>query len=189
LFLREWFNDNIVNAAPYDVRTVRYWDLAATKPKQGSNPDYTVGIKMGAKDGFYYVMDVQRFRGTPSNVENRIKLTARLDGLPTRIYMEQEPGSSGVNTIDNYHRKVLSGYTFYGVKTTGSKAERAAPLSSACEAGLVKLVQGTWLNTYLDEMEAFPVGSHDDQVDASSGAFTQLRPGKLDVGTSGNIPW
>jgi len=34
-------------------------------------------------------------------VEKRIKQTAELDGKRVTIYMEQEPGSSGVNTIDH----------------------------------------------------------------------------------------
>lgn len=174
IFQREWFTDNIVNIAPHKIRCVRYWDLAATKPRQGTDPDWTVGVKMGKHKDITYVTDVQRFRGSPAIVENKIALTAQLDGQQTRIFMEQEPGSSGVSQIDYYHRKVLSGYSFYGVKTTGSKAERAAPFSSACEAGLVKLVQGNWIGAYLDELEAFPMGGHDDQVDASSGAFSQL---------------
>jgi predicted phage terminase large subunit-like protein len=189
IFLREWFKDKICGAPPHDVRVVRYWDLAATKPKDGRDPDWTVGVKMGAKDGFFYVMDVQRFRGSPSTVEDRVRLTAKLDGVKTRVYMEQEPGSSGVSLIDYYHRKILSGYIFYGVKTTGSKSERAAPFSSACEGGLVSLVDGSWIGSFLDELEAFPVGSHDDQVDASSGAFEQLtRHGNIEVGR-GTLSW
>ena len=88
--------------------------------------------------------------------------------------MEQEPGSSGLDVISHYSRNILQGFIFRGVKTTGSKQERAAPLSSACEAGNVNVVQASWNGTYLDELEAFPLGSHDDQVDATSGAFQQL---------------
>ncbi len=36
------------------------------------------------------------------------------------------------------------------------------------------LVRGLWNPALLDELEAFPNGLHDDQVDASSGAFTEL---------------
>jgi hypothetical protein len=38
----------------------------------------------------------------------------------------------------------------------------------------VALVRGPWNKDYLDEIETFPLGSHDDQVDASSGAFLDL---------------
>ena len=90
------------------------------------------------------------------------------------MWLEQEPGSSGVNVIDHYRRNVLPSFTFYGDKVTGDKAERARPLSSAAQAGNVKLVRGPWNVAFLDEAEAFPQGSHDDQVDAVSGGRSKL---------------
>lgn len=173
IFRREWFG--IVNEAPAKVHKVRFWDLAATKPKPGKDPDYTVGALVGESKGRYYVIDIKRMRGAPPEVEALIKQTAQLDEHGTRIYMEQEPGSSGVAQVDYYARQVLKGFSFWGIKTTGSKAERATPVSSAAEAGNIKLVNGTWINQFLDEFEAFPLGMHDDQVDAVSGAFEQLR--------------
>ena len=172
-FQREWFQ--IVNQAPADAKRVRFWDMAATTPKQGSDPDYTVGIKLSEKDGVYYVEDVKRFRRSPQQVEQIILQTAQLDGLAVDIYMEQEPGSSGVMEIDHYARNILKGFTFRGDKTTGSKEVRANPVSSAAEAGNIKLMDGTWVNNFLDELEAFPLGEHDDQVDALSGAFGKLQ--------------
>ena len=35
-------------------------------------------------------------------------------------------------------------------------------------------MNGLWQTDFLDELEAFPYGEHDDQVDASSGAFEKL---------------
>ena len=89
--------------------------------------------------------------------------------------MEEEPGSSGKDTIDHYARRVLVGYDFRGVRATGSKVERAAPFSAACEAGNVMIVRGPWdYNDFIDELCAFPRGLHDDRVDAASGAFNEL---------------
>ncbi len=172
IFQREWFE--IVHEAPASLRKVRYWDKAATKQREGSDPDWTVGVLLGEQSGVYYVLDVKRLRAAPPQVEALIKQTAELDGISVTQYMEQEPGSSGVESVDHYAREVLKGFAFYGVKTTGPKEERAAPVSSAAEAKNVKLVQGTWNSMFLDELEAFPQGSHDDQVDAVSGAFQQL---------------
>jgi phage terminase large subunit-like protein len=33
---------------------------------------------------------------------------------------------------------------------------------------------GAWLTEYLDELEVLPLGSHDDQVDATRGAVNLL---------------
>lgn len=166
----------IQQAFPADLTYVRYWDKAATKPKkENQDPDYTVGVKFAEKDGVYYVADVKRTREPPQTVQALIKQTAQTDGYNVKVFMEQEPGSSGVDVIDYYSREVLKGYAFKGIKTTGSKEERAAPVASAWDAGNFRILQASWNTAYLDEMEAFPLGSHDDQVDATSGAFEQLR--------------
>jgi len=184
-FQREWFT--IVGEVPTDVNRVRYWDMAATTPTQGKDPDYTTGLKLAEKAGVYYVEDVRRIRKSPQHIEQLIQQTAMLDGYDVEIYMEQEPGSEGISLISHYSRNILRGFIFRGNKATGSKELRANPVSSAAEAGNIRLVNGTWINDFLDEVEAFPLGEHDDQVDALSGAFSKLR-GPIDVGT-GVRPW
>jgi predicted phage terminase large subunit-like protein len=176
IFKREYFKDNILEKCPSGVkRFVRYWDKASTTPKKGTDPDWTVGLKLGEHLGHYFVCDVVRFRGTPKQNHDRIRATAQIDGFNIPVRMEQEPGSSGVDAIDYYARVVLKGYNFRGVKTTGSKAERAAPVATACEQKNVFLVNGSYVSCFLDELEGFPMGAHDDQVDVLSGAFHQLR--------------
>jgi predicted phage terminase large subunit-like protein len=79
----------------------------------------------------------------------------------------------------------LPGYAVKGVRSTGSKAERAAPVSSAAEAGNVKLLRGAWIGAFLDEAEAFPNGAHDDMVDAVNGAIGKLTTGGWSRGPTG----
>uniref|UniRef100_A0A6M3IRM4 Putative terminase n=1 Tax=viral metagenome TaxID=1070528 RepID=A0A6M3IRM4_9ZZZZ len=174
-FKREWFE--IVEEAPADCRKVRFWDMASTEAKKGKDPDWTAGCLMGiSSNQTLYLMDMKRLRGTPSSNEQLVKQTAELDGqIPIR--MEQEPGSSGVKMIDDYRRRVLMGWDFKGIPSTGSKEVRANPLSSQAEAGNIKLVRGTWINAFLDEAEAFPSGAHDDMVDSASSALAQLTTG------------
>jgi predicted phage terminase large subunit-like protein len=186
MFQREWFK--IVPEAPTDLKTVRFWDKASTEPKpQNKEPDWTAGVLLGEKAGQYWVLDVKRIRKPPPVVEQLINQTAMLDTKVVPVYMEQEPGSSGVDIISHYARNVLAGFEFRGVKTTGPKTERAGPVSSAAEAGNIFIVNAPWNGVFLDEVEAFPDGLHDDQVDACSGAFAQVR-GPIEV-SSGNIPW
>ena len=175
LFKREWFP--VVDELPIvRNRSIRYWDLAATPVKAGTDPDYTAGVRVDyGADGLYYVVDVKRMRGTPGEVEAFIKQTAQIDGSGTQIYIEQEPGASGVNTIYHYVTRVLADYTVRGQRATGSKVERAGPVSSQAEVGNVRLLRGAYLGPFLDEIEAFPLGGHDDQVDGLSGAFMRLR--------------
>ena len=70
--------------------------------------------------------------------------------------------------------KALAGYSVRTERVTKSKVERADPFAAQCQAGNVKLIRGAWNAAYLDELCSFPAGAHDDQVDASSGAFHKL---------------
>ena len=175
MFQREWLP--LVEELPVQInKSVRYWDLAATVPRAGVDPDYTAGVRVDyGADGLYYIVDIKRARGTPADIEALIYQTAMLDGGKTHIVIEQEPGASGVNTIYHYVTRVLKDFTVRGQRASGSKVERAGPVSSQTEVGNVRMLRGAWIGPFLDEVEAFPVGSHDDQVDALSGAFKVLR--------------
>lgn len=177
LFKREWFT-NPVEKAPPLTKQCRAWDLAATAPEPGKDPDYTVGVKMGmAEDKTIYITSVIRFRATANEVQKVIKQTAAMDGRDVSIRMEQEPGASGKSLIDHYSREVLLGYDFRGVSSTGDKVTRANPLSAACERRGVKLVLADWNAEFIDELTAFNDVAHDDQVDAASGAFAAIADG------------
>lgn len=162
---------------PQDLRYVRFWDLAASTPKRGRDPDYTVGLKTGTKDGQFWITDMKRVRKPPGEVEALILDTAQEDGTGVAIRMEEEGGASG-KTVTNHYAKKLAGYDFKGVRSTGNKADRARPLAAAIANGLVYLVRRHWTKDLLEEFSGFPTASlHDDTVDSSSGAFNELAAG------------
>ncbi len=172
---RDWF-DIIDDVSDIEfVAKCRFWDLAATKPEEASDPDYTVGLLMGVDaDGHYYVLDVKRGRWSPSETEKIIKRTAEEDGRDTLIRMEQEPGASGKMTIE-YFERLLQGYDFQGVASAKNKYERARGAIASAEQGRFHVLSAPWLPAFLDELEAFGTETtHDDQVDAWSGAFNTL---------------
>jgi predicted phage terminase large subunit-like protein len=126
------------------------------------------------KAGIYYVESVVRFQKSSRSNEAIIRQVADMDKQEIPIRKEQEPGSSGKDTIDNYRRRILPEFNFEGISSSGSKSSRAGAFASQAEAGNVKIVAGHWNKDYLDELEVFPDGPHDDQVDGSSGAFNYL---------------
>ncbi len=174
MFRRKWFG--IVDKSPPLIGCVRAWDLAAT-PKdeaKANDPDWTAGVLLAkAQDRTLYILDVRRLRGTPQQVQELVCRTAVQDGRGVAICMEQEPGSSG-KTVTDFYLRLLCGFNFYGVHSTGSKADRAGPLAAQAEGGAVKLVRGPWNKDFLDEAETFPLGTHDDQIDAASLALQRL---------------
>jgi predicted phage terminase large subunit-like protein len=163
-----------LTAAPAGGAVVRAWDLAATEQVGTRDPDWTVGVKMQrTPDGRYVVQDIMRLRGGPDEVEATIVNTARQDGYGVRIGIAQDPGQAGKTQIAYLTRK-LAGFTVESGPETGDKATRAAPYTSQVNVGNVSVVEAKWNKAYLDELRAFPGGTKDDQVDASSRAFSMV---------------
>jgi predicted phage terminase large subunit-like protein len=175
LFKRMWFQ--VVGAVPIGAQRVRKWDLAASTEATSTDPDWTVGVLMARDvEGFIYVENVIRFRGTPAEVERAIVNTATMDANRygvVRIGLNQDPGQAGKAQVEYLTRKLL-GYTVESERETGSKEVRAAPFAAQAEAGNVRIVAGDWNEEFLSELEVFPAGGHDDQVDAASGACSML---------------
>lgn len=179
LFRKDWFELVLPARVPFDrLRCIRYWDLAATA-KKGS--DWTASCKLGydKKEGYYYILDFVLTKSVPSEVQKLFVACQKEDGPQCITVMEQEPGSGGVNNIDNYRRKVsLPGHPFYADRVTGDKESRARPVSAAAGNGLIKIVKfpkhKLWYSEVMSQLEVFPDGDHDDAVDVISGAYNFL---------------
>lgn len=174
LFKRQWFT--IVDAVPAECtgRRVRRWDFAATVEEPGKDPDYTVGVLM-SKDaiGRYYIEDVRRFRERSAEVDMAVKAVASQDTKAVPIGIPEDPGSAGKDSA-RARITMLNGYVVTAYRETGEKGERARPFASQAGIGNVFLVRGAWNETFLEEIETFPMGGHDDQVDAAVGAYIML---------------
>lgn len=183
MFKRDWFS--IVGAAPSGGRAVRGWDLAATKDGDGAA---TVGVKIRAVDGRYFVEDVAWIRGSPHEVERLIVDTAAQDGRDVVQDIPQDPGQAG-KSQKAYLASKLAGYVVRFSPETGSKELRAEPLAAQAQAGNVMLVRANWNDPFLDELESFPVGRLKDRVDGASRAFAGLikrAHAEVDGGWSGS---
>jgi predicted phage terminase large subunit-like protein len=167
----------LVDACPRLMTRVRYWDKAGAAPGKG---DWTVGVLMGrCSDGLFWVEDVVRGQWPADERNKVIKETAALDRLKygrVRIYVERPPGLAK-ESADNVI-KILAGYRAEVDPVSKDKVERAEPFSAQCRAGNVRVLKSpTWTAAYLSVMTIFPFGEHDDDVDASSGAFNKLTEG------------
>lgn len=174
LFHRDWF-EVVPNPSGRFRVVVRRWDMAATDPKKGDDPDWTVGVKYGLHtDGYYYVLDMVRVRESPGSVLKTMAATARSDGRSVRIRAEQEPGSAGKIVIYTLGRTVFSGYPFRGRRSTGNKILRAETAAGAAERGEIRVVRGPWNREFFHEVTRFPNAAHDDIVDSFAGAHEDL---------------
>ncbi len=162
----------LAESAPVDARRVRYWDTAGASAGKG---DYTAGVLMArGSDGRWIVEDVVHGQWPAAARNAVIHQTAALDQQRghVRHVVEQPPGMAKEAT--DAIVRLLAGYIIEADPVHGDKVSRAEPLAAQWQAGNVSVCRAPWTRQYLDECAAFPFGRHDDQVDASSGAFRFL---------------
>lgn len=176
MFKREWFR--IVDDVPKSATRVRWWDRAATEEGDNADPDWTVGLLYARdREGVFYIEHVIRFRGSPGEVERKILETAEFDAARypnVLLALPQDPGQAGKVEVHHYLGK-LAKYCVQTFGETGSKILRASPASAQAEHGNIRIVKGGWNETFFYELEQFPDGQFDDQVDALSGAHQAVQ--------------
>lgn len=163
-------NVTVISEAPTDItRQLRFWDLAMSDKKTA---DYTVGVKFGiTAAGNIVILDVVRKQVEWAKVPDLIKRTALEDGpavphaIEAAFYQTQV-----VSTL--LRDQELYRHVFRPVPPESDKYSRALPWSARWGAGQVFLLRRTWTQAYIDEHCAFPFGTNDDQVDASTGALS-----------------
>ncbi|HEX3161172.1 MAG TPA: phage terminase large subunit [Pseudolabrys sp.] len=172
----------IIKTRPTDVIAwVRRWDLAATLPtEENPDPDWTAGVLMGLRaNGRYVVADVQRVRRRASDVRTLIANTTTHDGPHVVTVVPQDPGQAGKDQAEGMVAE-LAGNVAKSARESGKKHIRAEPFAAQWQAGNVEVVAGPWNEAFFNELEGFPNSKiHDDQVDASSGAFSELVTNKM----------
>lgn len=154
-------------AIPSGLRWFRYWDLAVETKKQS---DYTASVAVAVDDqANVYLRDMVRMKAEWPDVKRRIVHTCLAEpdtivGIESAMH-----GAAGVQELRR--NPVLAGTSIKAVHVDKDKVTRAMGWSARAEAGQLFLVEGPWLQDFIDEAIVFPQGTHDDQVDAVSGAL------------------
>ena len=192
VFEQEWFG--IVEEADiptHDIIEVRFWDFAATRATIGvtGDPDFTAGVLMRYLNGVFYITDVYHERIGPSITLTELKTTSMQDALRARqnaseymVRWEIEGGSAGLRESWRFATE-LRGIDAMGIRPRGDKVMRARPFAAQARVENIKLKRAPWNEKFLRELHGFPLLSHDDMVDASSGAFSAIMS-RLDIGES-----
>lgn len=172
-FKREYFKfcrpDEVPPAAKIDVRG---WDFAGSEAA-GADATRCVKMRLG-NDGKIYILHAGGGRMSTGAFDDFIKKIAAQDGRGVRISIPKDPGQAGLHQVAYIVRELLQGYPVRSSPESGSKEKRAEPLSAQAEHGNVVLVYGDWNDEFVRELCEFPVGQHDDFVDAASRAYEAL---------------
>ena len=178
----DFFNiDNLFYAESYDptstiVSRVRSWDLAYSDESKGNVNDSTAGILMHRTlDDKYIITDLEHGQ-YGDNLINVIKKTARADSPRVKILIETGTRGGASQFLFKEYKKKLEGYNVVQSEPIGSKVDRATPFKNAILDGKV----GVLLNDHmrgklLEQLKSFPLGSHDDIVDACAYAYLELQ--------------
>ncbi len=162
LFLREWF------AQRWEVhpRGVRWLMSVDSSLKDNRDSDYCV-IQVWAWSGAqYYLMDEVRARMAFSGQVAAVRSMRQKWPHVGQILVEDK--ANGTAIIDTLRRSVPG---VIAVNPEGGKFARANAIEPILRAGNVWFPNAYWMGEFVEEFATFPVGSHDDRVDALSQAL------------------
>lgn len=206
MFDRKWLHK--VDRVPSGIKECRAWDKASVEPSDVNRyPDYTAGSPRIGKDtqGNYYlywgfkdtITDPNsgitgRFRKRPGERDNLILEQAKYDGSDCHVIFPVDPGQSGKFEFQESSKKLVEqGFVVKSdpMPNTKSKLKRFEPFSSACENGLVSIVESSFpnkatLEAFYKEMESFngersTATRKDDWPDATASGFNYLAKEKV----------
>lgn len=166
IFRREWWR--FFREQPGCSRVVQSWDTAF---KSGAENDYSVCTVWGVTEMGYYLLWLWRDRVEFPELKRRMGWLAQ-QWRPTQILIEDR--ASGQSLIQELRHSTR--LPIIAVKVDSDKLARAQSITPLVEAGRVFLPEtAPWLNDFMDELAAFPRGTHDDCVDSVTQALNYLR--------------
>lgn len=177
--------DSVDELPTKTYRSCRCWDLASTKKERvKDDPDYTVGAKVaiwyevGNNIPFLAVLDGIECQQEAPQRDRTIRWKTVEDGRGCEVVIEAVAGYKDTYTTQ---RTALADVTDKVRKLTVSKDKvaNATILEEIIEAGQFYVVRGPWNKRMEEDFSTFPLGVHDDWVDAvSGGARWMKRPSK-----------
>ena len=138
--------------------------------KGAAQNDRVAFVIVGVRKADRFVLDRScRTRTFTETIAEFERLCAKWPFARRKLVEEKANGSA---IIDTLHSKIPG---IIGIEPEGGKEARAHAILPEIEAGNVYLPEGaSWLDEWIDEFAAFPLGKHDDQVDALSQALIDL---------------
>jgi len=163
LIKSEWWK--VYEQAPSSFdRIIQSWDTAQ---KTSELNDYSVGTTWGMKGGDLYLLDVVRQRMDYPTLKRVVRSAAQRHRADIILI---EDKASGTSLLQDLKRDGLRG--LQACKPEGDKVMRLNTHLNWIEDGHVLLPsEASWLGDYRKELEVFPRGKFDDQVDSTSQAL------------------
>jgi predicted phage terminase large subunit-like protein len=142
-------------------------DVAGTEKRTGvdaNDPDFSVlEVWDMTPDGDMILVHVWRDQTETPEVEDAVVRECHRWDAP---YVLVESNGIGLGVVQSVRRRGIAVRALNAKKHGGDKVARSQTAQIRAEAGTVYIPQAaTWLQDFEAEVEAFPTGAHDDQVD------------------------
>jgi len=159
---KDWFEIVSPKSIQNGIRWTMYIDGAYTKETKND----PTGIQIGAMIGNEYYIH--------SSIDKYMEMPELINFIPSYI------NSLGINVVMIYVEPKASGKSIVQILRQGtnlnvaeikgnmvsmSKIERARTVSPYIQGGRVKLIDGSWVNSYLNQIAMFPNAKHDEHID------------------------
>lgn len=165
----------------------RSWDLAYSDESKGQINDSTAGVKMLLTEtGEFIIVDIQHGQ-YGEGLKDKLLEVAKSDGTDVHITIESGTVGGASKFLFQEYQKQLYGYITYQSEPVGSKVDRATPFRQAILDGKVHVhLQNDYVRGELiKQLRSFPLGKHDDIIDACAYAFNWLN--KFNYGMNGSV--
>jgi predicted phage terminase large subunit-like protein len=179
---RRWLTDSEFDKATEGLLWVRAWDFAYSEAQTNKDdPDYSVGIRMAIKEDAevgvidIYISDMVRFREEWGEGKARVRDMGVREGEEVWI---AGPGSGvekaafqdiqGMKSLLSIPKIPVTGSFF---NTQGDKYARAQLWAAWAQDGRLWIRKAPWNAEWIDEVQSFPNGAHDDCVDATTNGY------------------
>jgi predicted phage terminase large subunit-like protein len=162
---KEWFEIVPRSALPSGLLYDLIIDGAYTNDTKNDPTGLQIGV--GYMGNYYIVSSIDKYLEMPELIKF-IPNYINSMGVDIRLILV-EPKASGKSI-----KQLISSQLRYNVSEINtkfvnvSKIERARTSSPYIEGGRVKLVDGTWNESYLSQVAIFPNGKHDEHIDLTA---------------------
>lgn len=170
---KAWFDivdPSSIRREPVNEPIHFFVDSAFTKKQENDPTAILACFKRGAD---IYVLDViEQWLEFPELIKFLSTYTLKFQiSENSKLFVEE--AASGLSIIQQL--RSTTKLNIVGIKKPkDDKVTRAHSITAKLESRRVKLVMGRYIESFLNQLAAFPNGSHDDEVDTLIHAVTQL---------------
>ena len=168
IFKRAWMKYYPERLEFYD-EYIQSWDCAF---KDESDSDFVAGQVWGRRGADYYLLDrVKERMNLPETCHAIEQMSAKWPKTSAKLVEDKANGPAVIQILQTLIPGLIP------INPDGGKVARANAVSPSFESGNVYLPDASiapWVVEYVDELCAFPNGTNDDEVDATTQVLNRL---------------